>query len=166
MGAFFYTLEQKRVAKPQIERGDGYLSCHVSPNTTGIPLGTVGSFVKDHRSPFQERWGGWYVTGTHGKARHMGNVGVKDPSRPEALDREAGANVTNRKGLMDTRPYFSRHSDIVELMVLEHETKMHNLFTRSGYEVRAALTLQGEMNKVRYLLFRDEPRLESPVRGT
>ncbi|HEY3441694.1 MAG TPA: hypothetical protein VGK29_13105 [Paludibaculum sp.] len=204
-GGFFYTLEQKRVAKPQIERGEGCLSCHVSPNTTGVPghlvrsvypdatgfpLGTVGSFVTDHRSPFAERWGGWYVTGTHGNARHMGNVVVKDQSKPEALDREAGANVTSLQGLVDTRPYLSPHSDIVALMVLEHETKMHNLFTRAGYEVRAAQTLQGEMNKalgrpaeeisestarrienaaeilVRYLLFLDEPRLESPVRGT
>ncbi|MBL0161675.1 MAG: hypothetical protein IPP47_32140 [Bryobacterales bacterium] len=204
-GGFFYTLEQKRVTRPQIERGDGCLGCHVSPNTTGVPghlvrsvypdaagfpMGTVGSFVTDHRSPFAERWGGWYVTGTHGKARHMGNVVVKDPGKPEALDREAGANVTSLQGLVDTRPYLSPHSDIVALMVLEHETKLHNLFTRAGYEVRAAMTLQGEMNKamgrpadelsestarrienaaeilVRYLLFLDEPRLESPVRGT
>ncbi len=204
-GAFFYTLEQKRVAKPRIERGDGCLGCHVSPNTTGIPghlvrsvypdtagfpLGTVGSFVTDHRSPFSERWGGWYVTGSHGRARHMGNVVVRDPGRPEALDREAGANVMSLQGLVDTRPYLAPHSDIVALMVLEHQTKLHNLFTRAGYEVRAGLTLQGEMNKalgrpagemsesttrrienaaeilVRYLLFLDEPRLESPVRGT
>lgn len=204
-GGFFYSLEQKRVAKPRIERGDGCLGCHVSPNTTGIPghlvrsvypdaagfpLGTVGSFVTDHRSPFRERWGGWYVTGTHGRARHMGNVVVKDTNRPEELDREAGANVTSLQGLVDTRPYLTAHSDIVALMVLEHQTKLHNLFTRAGYEVRAALTLQGEMNKTlgrpagemsestarrienaaeiltRYLLFVDEAKLESPVRGT
>lgn len=204
-GGFFYTLEQKRVPKPRIERGDGCLGCHVSPNTTGIPghlvrsvyaeasgfpMGTIGSFITDHRSPLLERWGGWYVTGTHGQARHMGNVVVRDLSRPESLDREAGANVTSLEGLVDTRPYLSPHSDIVALMVLEHQTKLHNLFTRAGYEVRAALTLQGEMNKalgrppgevgestarrienaaeilMRYLLFLDEARLVSPVRGT
>jgi hypothetical protein len=204
-GGFFYMLEQKRVAKPQIERGEGCLGCHVSPNTTGIPghlvrsvypdskgfpMGAVGSFITDHRSPFRERWGGWYVTGTHGTARHMGNVVVRDQGKPEALDREAGANLTSLQPLVDTRPYLSPHSDIVALMVLEHQTKLHNLFTRAGYEVRAALTLQAEMNKtlgrpagemsesasrrienaaeilVRYLLFLDEAPLESPVRGT
>ncbi len=194
-GAMFFSIEQKRAARPELERGDGCLQCHATPNTTGVPGHLVrsvhtdpqgfvdteaSSYVTDHRSPFLERWGGWYVTGTHGGARHMGNA----PSG------EAAGNVVSLKKYFDTTRYLTPHSDIVALMVLEHQTKLHNLFTRAGVEARAALLVQAEMNQVmkrpagelsdttarqldhaaeiltRYLLFADEAPLQSPVRGT
>ncbi|MBI5084502.1 MAG: hypothetical protein HZB13_07890 [Acidobacteria bacterium] len=204
-GGMFFTILQKKTAKPRLERGDACLQCHVSPNTTGIPghlvrsvyadpegypLMTTGSFVTDHRSPFAERWGGWFVTGTHGRMRHMGNVQVADRDNPEKFDRETGANLLSLDKRFDVSRYLTPHSDIVALMVLEHQTKLHNLFTRAGFEVRSALILQAEMNKalgkpeaemsdstrrriensaeilVRYLLFADEFKLDSPVKGT
>ena len=42
----------------------------------GRAMPQLGSFMIDHRSPLEQRWGGWYVTGTHGAARHMGNAMV------------------------------------------------------------------------------------------
>jgi len=156
----------------------------------GYPYTTTNSFVTDHRSPFRERWGGWYVTGTHGGMRHMGNVVARDDKRPTVLDREAGANVLDLSKLFNVKPYLSPHSDLVALMVLEHQTKMHNIMTRAGYEVRSALQLDAEMKKMlgekggelgesaqrrvdraaeilaRYLLFSDEAPLTSPVAGT
>ena len=167
----------------------GHLVRSVYSDPQGYPMTNIGSFVTDHRSDFRERWGGWYVSGTHGSARHMGNVVSRDSKKPEVIDREAGANLTVLPKVIDLSRYLDKNSDIVALMVLEHQTKMHNLITRAGFEVRSAMLLQAEMNKtlkqapenisesnlrriynaaeilVRYAMFADEPPLESPVRG-
>lgn len=208
-GAIFYTLEQQATEKPKFERHDDCLQCHASGNTLGVPGHLIRSvtvdaegqplfigsgFITDHRSPFPERWGGWYVTGTHGSERHMGNVIVKDRSRPDHFDTEAGANITSLSKLgVDVGPYVAPHSDIVALMVLEHQTRMHNLITRVSFETRLALDWQESMEKsfgkdvnqpsrwsdstqrrifgpaetlLRYMLFVEEPPLRSPVQGT
>ena len=187
-GAIFYTLSQRRADKPRFVRHlDDCLKCHVTlntmmvpgnivrsvyPDTTGEPLLEGGSFITDHRSPLSQRWGGWYVTGTHGAQRHMGNVVAKNARRPERLETAAGANVTDLKGHVNTAPYLSLHSDLVALMVLEHQTRMHTLITRVGYEARVAerdTTGWTEKNVdvlLRYLLFADETRLTEPVQGT
>ena len=33
-----------------------------------------GTSLVNHRTPLTERWGGWYVTGTHGAQTHRGNL--------------------------------------------------------------------------------------------
>jgi hypothetical protein len=204
LGGVFFSLRQQKSDKPRFERGDQCLQCHASAMTTGVPghlvrsvytdpegypVTTTNSFVTDHRSPFSERWGGWYVSGTYGAMRHMGNVLSKDVKRPEAIDREAGANLTDLSKLFDVKPYLTPHSDVAALMVLEHQTKVHNVIVRAGFEARAALQLDAEMKKLlgesgaalgentrkriaraadilsRYLLFADEFPLTSPVRG-
>ncbi len=155
-----------------------------------MPLFQAGGFISDHRSPLAQRWGGWYVTGTHGSERHMGNVVVEDRDHPNELDREQGANLTDLKSRIDTGAYLAPSSDIVALMVLEHQTRMTNLITRVGWETRLALSDQRAINLsfkepedqlrdsvrsridhaaealVKYMLFRDEALLEAPVKGT
>lgn len=205
-GAMYYTLAQRLSQRPQFvrDRGD-CLSCHASSRTWDVPGHIVrsvytapdghphfgaGTFRTDHSSPFSERWGGWYVTGTHGALRHMGNVVAGDAERPELLDREAGANVTDLTSIVDTKPYLTHHSDLVALMVLEHQADMHNLITRANYDARRALRDGRIMNQMlnepedhisdstrrrienagqrllKYLLFVDEAALAEPVRGT
>ena len=110
------------VPKARIDRRDECLQCHASGGTlgvpglvvrsvfverTGMPLFHAGGFVTDHRSPLAQRWGGWYVTGTHGAARHMGNVFAEDRDHPDELDREQGANVTDLKGRIEPGMYLS-----------------------------------------------------------
>ncbi|MCA9054073.1 MAG: hypothetical protein KDA75_09570 [Planctomycetaceae bacterium] len=163
LGAVFYTLAQERVAQPQFLRDKGQcLTCHASSRTQGVPghlvrsvfadergqpqLGS-GTFTIDHTSPFEKRWGGWYVTGTHGAMRHMGNVLSKSRTHPEDLDREAGANVTDLAPHLHVDPYLRPTSDIVALMVLEHQSQMHNFLTRASYEARHAAHLDGIMNE-------------------
>jgi hypothetical protein len=205
-GAVFYTLSQDATHEPEFVRDRGQcIVCHASSRTLGVPGGLVrstfidpagqphygaGTFTTDHSSPFSERWGGWYVTGTHGSLRHMGNVVSADRSDPEKIDREAGANVTDLSGRFDVGPYRTRHSDIVALMVLEHQTQMHNHLTLASFETRLAEHYDQVMNAalqrpadyvsdstrrrvrvvgeklLRYLLFADEFPLTSPVRGT
>lgn len=203
-GMIFYTLDQDSGAKPQLIRRDECLQCHLSPRTTGVPgwivrsvypdssgmpLFQAGSFVTDHRSPFKERWGGWYVTGKHGAQLHMGNVYSQSKSEPD-MDFSKGANVTDLKWHFDTGAYLTRHSDIVALMVLEHQGRMQNLITRVGFDARMALRDQAALapllNKpgeeltdstrrrinlvadalVQYMLFAEEAPLAEPIEGT
>ena len=59
----------------------------------------------------------------------------------------AGANVTDLSPRFDTSPYLSPHSDIVALMVLEHQSLAHNLLTRADYSTRRALFEEQELNR-------------------
>ena len=120
----------------------------------------------------------------------MGNVFVTDESHPEKLDIEHGANLTDLTDRVKTKPYLSSHSDIVALMVLEHQTQMHNRITRANFTNRSAQHYDKVMNKalgrpddhysdsakrridtaakklVEYMLFADELQLTAPVAGT
>lgn len=205
-GAVFYTLRQQKADHPAFERQThDCLQCHVSsktqdvpghlvrsvfPDASGMPVFNAGTFNTSHESPLKDRWGGWYVTGTHGRQRHMGNVIVTDRQHPERLDIEAGANVTDLKPLIDTSPYLTADSDIVALMVLEHQVKLHNLITAANYHARMALHYEASINQalgrpadhlspstqrryqtpadklVKYLLFVEETPLTEPVAGT
>ena len=203
-GVIFYTLDQEKTLRPRFERRDQCLQCHQSggtlgvpglvvrsiyPERSGMPLFHAGTFVSDHRSPLKERWGGWYVSGTHGSAHHMGNAIVPDPDKPDRLEIEGTQNLTDLLFKFDTGAYLAPTSDIVALLVLEHQTRMTNLITRVGFETRLALHMQAGMNQARnepastmsestkrridlaveelvgYMLFQDETPLEAKVKG-
>ena len=154
LGAVFYTVHQSQAARPEILRDRSLcLICHASPKTKGVPGYfirsvfpqtnghpelSLGSRTVDHGTPFVERWGGWFVTGTHGGMRHHGNM-VVTSADPLDVDLEKGANCTQLEDLIRTRPYLQPTSDIVALMVLEHQTQMHNLITRASYVARQAI---------------------------
>ena len=168
----------------------GHLVRSVYPEESGQPAFNAGTFSTSHESPMNERWGGWYVTGTHGKQLHMGNVLVTDRKAPEKLDTSAGSNVTDLSSKFDTSPYLTPHSDLVALMVLEHQVKMHNLITLANYQTKMALHYSRAINKalgepedaisestarrfqgpaedlVKYMLFIEEAPLSEPVKGT
>jgi hypothetical protein len=151
----FYTLDQRVVATPKlIRQTDKCTQCHgtsmtgdvpglmirsVHTDPTGMPVLTAGTSLTTQSSPLEERWGGWYVTGTHGDRRHMGNVTTRGRDDDGPLGVEAGANVTSLSDHFDAAPYLSPHSDIVALMVLEHQAEAHNLLTRLNYQARWAL---------------------------
>jgi len=162
-GEVFYTLEQQPEEKPRFVRDQGQCTvCHASSRTQRVPGGLVrsmfvnaggmphygaGTFNTDQTSPLSERWGGWYVTGTHGKMRHMGNVISKDRHKPESIDREAGANVTDLSELLPIDKYVTPHSDIVALMVLEHQLQMQNFLTLASHEARRSAHHDQVMNE-------------------
>src|SRR5205823_2947142 len=113
----------------------------------GQPILSSGSFRTDHSSPLAERWGGWYVTGTSGRHKHMGNMIARGPRGSEEPDNSGGVNVVDLKDRFTTALYPSPHSDIVALMVLEHQVGMLNRLARAGMETRMALHYEREMNK-------------------
>ncbi|MDA8744369.1 hypothetical protein N9N28_07045 [Rubripirellula amarantea] len=161
-GATFYTLKQTPKGTPEFVRDKGgCLSCHASSRTQNIPgylvrsvfsdaagrpkLGS-GTFTTDHTSDFKDRWGGWYVTGSHGKMRHMGNTLCTGDEH--TFDRESGANEDDLSERFRTDTYLTPHSDIVALMVLEHQTQMHNAIAAANYETRSALHQSFQMNEL------------------
>jgi hypothetical protein len=162
-GAIFYAAMQKPDAPtPLVRHNDQCLQCHSSSmtrgvpghlvrsvftDTKGMPIFHAGTFRTDDTSPLKERWGGWYVSGTHGKQRHMGNVCVVDDEHPEDTDFDQGANTTDLSHLFDTAKYLSVHSDIVALMVLEHQSAMHNCLTAANFEARLAAHQCAVMNE-------------------
>jgi hypothetical protein len=134
------------------------------PAPDGMPKLILGGFTTDQRSPFDERWGGWYVTGKSGALRHLGNtVFVSD-------DESKSIPVTIGK------PYLAPSSDIAALLVFDHQMHMSNLLTRVGWEARAGLNdkradLEGLLREaarelVDYLLFVDEVPLPGKVEST
>ena len=164
LGTTFYSIPQRPDKKPSFTRHtDSCLQCHASTLTDGVPGHIVrsvfpdedgqailraGTFRTTHSSPLEERWGGWYVTGTHGKQRHMGNSIAVEDDQNITIDKEAKANLPSLKKEIDTKPYLTEYSDIVALMVLEHQALIHNLITRAGFETRQALHDQAMMDEI------------------
>lgn len=190
-GVVFYTVDQKPQARPQFNRPSACLRCHVAYNTLhvpgmlvrsvfiapdGLPLAQFGSYDADDRTPFAKRWGGWYVTGTHGSMRHLGNAVVGKGDTPDTIVTDRTLNRSSIDAF-DAKGYLSSQSDIAALMVFEHQSFMINLITRVGWEARIAAAEQrldpaaGAMKEaiaelVDYALFADEQPLTAPVRGT
>ena len=191
-GIKLYALETGKVSKPSLARRDDCLQCHQGPVTLAVPGLLVSSvhpatgrpgeehgnaFMTDHRTPFAERWGGWYVTGTHGAQYHLGNnANLMDPIPPGASSRQGTQNLTSLEDKFDTSRYLAPGSDIVALLVLEHQTRMTNLMIRVGWDARIAqhdgkLESEGKQlnneieEMVAYMLFGDEDQLLEPVVG-
>lgn len=188
-GMIFYTLEAARTAKPQFSReAMNCLQCHMSPATLNAPGimvsslypgaesdGGVRGFATDHRVPLEERWGGWYVTGLHGKLHHRGNQPLDNFGAPLSSELPT-QNITSLADRIYTGAYLTQTSDIVALMTLEHQTRMSNLITRLGWESRIAIADEDENafrerldwdtdEFVAYMLFADEAPIPSPIQG-
>jgi hypothetical protein len=203
LGMVFYTLEQSADAPPAFQRRtNNCLTCHggartrnvpglqvrsVFPDTDGQPIIAAGSFLTNPSSPLSQRWGGWYVTGTHGDQTHLGNFTLAERKKPKQIENAAGQNVRNLSGYCDVTHYLSPHSDIVALMVLEHQTHAYNVLTQAAFEVRYAEHMLSQAvgdgvpaadhelmqsieraaeNLAAALLFAKEARLTSPIQGT
>jgi len=206
LGAVFYTVQQEQADRPRIVRqADNCLICHASSQTkevpghllrsvfvdaAGMPLLSAGTYRVDQSTPLENRWGGWYVTGTHGSQKHLGNLVFRGGDVPNQIDNTAGMNVTDLGTRIDASGYLTRHSDIIALMVLEHQTDAHNLIARANFSTRQAMHHQASLNRelnepvdhvwesttmrikaacepvVEYLLFSGEAPLTHPIQGT
>src|SRR5882672_2644211 len=195
-GVVFYAISQRPAERPQIVRSDSCLSCHETHDTLDVPgmlvrsvvtgtggetLTDFGDFVSDQRSPFEERWGGWFITGKTGSARHMGNVMLA----PDAVSgRVSGLPkpLATLDGKFNLEGYPSHFSDVAAVLVLNHQMKMINLLTRIGWETRIALDQVGKspldkqsverliaadaVDLAEYMLFVDEAPLPGKFEST
>ena len=205
-GVIFYTLDQQKADTPQFTRHEDCLACHLSWDTLGVPglfvlsafplpedkNAYASGFVSDHRASLELRWGGWYVTGRPGTVQHMGNVFSAKPAGsggPTTKPTDVTPELKSLDGQFDVEGYPSHFSDVVALMVLEHQTRMTNLITRVGWESRlasyeerttdaapltaprdrrdrAARVRDAAQDLVDYLLFVDEAPFAGKVQGS
>ncbi|MBV9865978.1 MAG: hypothetical protein JO316_11540 [Abitibacteriaceae bacterium] len=189
LGGVFYTLDQTQSKKPRLVRRNDCLECHATSKTMGVPGFVVrsltteadgsveynsGTGVVDHSIPLAERWGGWYVTGKFGGQAHLGNL-IGTPAFERYRKRPGlSNNVASLHPYFNTARYPSAHSDIVALMVLDHQTHMHNFITRLRYEALLRIARYGEVKYLesqidsflQYLLFTEEAPLTAPLQGT
>lgn len=206
LGTVFYTLDQNETESPKfLRQTDNCLICHASSRTENIPGHLIrslyvdaggqpkfsaGSYLIDQTTEWDKRWGGWYVTGTHGEMQHLGNLIIRSRDVPRPVDNSTGQNVTQLEEFFRTDHYLTPHSDLIALTVLAHQVKGHNLITRANFTTRQALHYQHSLNKdlgeppdhqwdsttrrirsasedlLEYLLFVGEAPLLAPISGT
>jgi hypothetical protein len=151
-GVVFYTLDQAAAA-PVFTRRTSCLTCHVSASTLDVPgmivrsntvgddgnvMPQTGSHDVNHQTPHPDRWGGWFVTSEdaappYAQMAHAGNItfsGRGDTSNQVFVD---WLNSSP-----ETRGYLSSSSDIVGLLVFDHQMHAINLLTRLNWESRVA----------------------------
>jgi hypothetical protein len=181
LGPVFYTLSQSPT--PAAERRVGLcLSCHDSYSMTGggVPRFITGSgytgkdgtivahegwILTSDRTPLRSRWGGWYVSGMHGEQVHLGNIAVDSVYDLEDLESLRNGNHTDLTGLLDVSAYLTDKSDIVALLVLEHQVTVQNAIVRLNWDARQHGQFDVEP-LVRALLFAGTPGFTDPVSGT
>jgi hypothetical protein len=117
---------------PRFIVGSGYTG------TTGMLVSHEGWILISDRTPLKSRWGGWYVTGRHGSQVHLGNMVIKSLDDFERLEELRVGNLETLDGLVDTQPYLANTSDIVALLVLQHQIEIQNRITRLSYDARSA----------------------------
>jgi hypothetical protein len=195
-GVAFYTLDRSKTDKPHfVRRSSECLGCHglasrwapgmmVASYSTG-PGGKVLNLdpsrlfpLTDDRTPFETRYGGWYVTGTTGTMRHRGNV-TFDELKPWEVP-AGGLNITSLADRIDLKRYLEPGSDIVSLLTLEHQAGFVNLITRINAQYRSLDKGDGAPGQratskdidesvdelIAYMTFKNEVPLPSPVKGT
>ena len=202
LGAVFYTLNQEKTAHPSFERQTHTcLQCHDSSSSTGgVPGFIMRSVVTDRygypvasgagattdQTPLEDRWGGWYVTGTMGNLPHKGNVFAPVLSHEMGNAQSylartklvSNGDVESLAARFDTEPYLAPHSDAVALLLLAHQAVVHNLITLANFEARkaaytggadgaATATVTAAADRLaRAMLFVKAARFTAPVKGT
>lgn len=198
LGTVFHLIDTRQPDPARIVARDTSvcLSCHATGRTEGVPgvlirsvhpdaagqlLLHLGTELIDARSPIPVRWGGYYVTGSS-SLPHLGNRVFRDDEVPD--DGETPQHRTLH-GIIPVEKYLRPTSDIVSLMVLEHQCRVHNLLVAASMEYRriawfrnsipgapaeddgrlekAAASMAGKITDA--LLFRDEADIGGGVEG-
>ena len=187
-GVVFYTLDQA-AATPVFIRQTSCLTCHVSRTTLDVPgmiarsntvgedgnlMPQTGSQNVNHQTPHPDRWGGWFVTSEdaappYAQMAHRGNITFS-----------GRGNTSNQvfvdwlNSSPDSRGYVSSSSDIVGLLVFDHQMHAINLLTKLNWESRVSAS-DGDADAVHgrlrplvyeladYLLFADEAPPLAPL---
>ena len=91
----------------------------VFPDATGQPIFKAGTTVVDQATPMEDRHGGWFVTGS--KSTFRGNRVFAETER--------GADKGRIFDMDDIRDidYVGEGSDVVALLILQHQSELHRL---------------------------------------
>lgn len=169
LGMVFHLLkltQRQENRPPELARERSCLDCHagsanhdlpgllvrsVYPSESGLPLLEAGTFHTRPSSPIAERWGGWYVTGEVEDESHLGNAIAEAAAGrvgEVALKPLAEAKINKLDDFFNTSPYLNGgESDVVALMVLEHQTGVHNILVEANLTEQATRHRHIEMQK-------------------
>ena len=183
LGAIFYLLDVPINGKAMnIERTKRCMNCHAGDETGHVPGLVIKSVIpgpnggsldayrinqSGHGIPFDERFGGWYVTGEHGITNHLGNFTGKLAAGQMTLI----PNPPGQRFRADKYPVAT--SDILPHLLQEHQAGFVNRAVEATYRARTiAFISDGKLNAeqtreldeqarilTRYLLFADEVTL-------
>jgi hypothetical protein len=178
-GLAFYTLDNSKPGTPRLEEegarctvchglvnnvAPGWIVANITATADGMPqiANPAHPFdITDQTRPFEDRWGGWYVTGTSENMRHLGNVTAPDPQQPFELPAEGGRTLASLSGRFDPSHALKATSDIVALMTLEHQTGFINRVDVLNTKYSDA----GLDDLVTYMTFANEVPLPGPISG-
>jgi hypothetical protein len=195
LGGIFYIFKapDERHPLPTLERRDSCLGCHAGGPTSFLPglmvrslhttedgrsLGEAGPHNGGHHTPFEKRWGGWYVTGAPDGMQHLANLYSTREDEPVRIAADR---------ILPAGTHLTPGSDVLPMMLHDHQCVAVNAFMEANYRIRTALhaaggdkpvaeraipenakeTAETQTEKlVRFLLFADEARLPAPVTGS
>ena len=182
LGAVFYIFDPPREGAPvRVERSERCMNCHAGDDTGRVPGIIVKSVVPGpaggsltafrlgetgHGIPFDQRFGGWYVTGRNAISPWGNIVGRFAAGQLEKTTIAPGT-------LFDFARYPVATSDILPQLLHEHQAGFVNRVVEAGYRARtylhadrgrltashAALLDEQARLVTRYLLFADEAPL-------
>lgn len=133
-------------ATARTENVPGVLIRSVYPGEDGQPILSLGSHDVNDETPIEDRWGGWYVTG-RSALPHLGNRQFDEDS--DRVPRMTSLDTVSEK--VDASRYLTATSDIVALMVLEHQVKLHSLLNAAGMNYRRSIHLMRALDPEREL---------------
>ena len=177
LGPVFYAFDPRGTAGSarKFERDSDCLRCHggtfvrgvpgvfarsLVPDDSGEPLLRHGSELVDDETPFEKRWGGWYVTGYTGSENHRGNA-FGSEAGDDLVFRLNQQRPTELSRFFDTAAYLRDTSDAAALLVFEHQLAMQNSLTRAGQSCRKMLEYQRSLQKTLNDPVTDEPSYDS-----
>ncbi len=177
LGPVFYSFDPQaaRGATRTFVRDSDCLRCHggtfvrgvpgvfarsVISTDSGEPLLRHGSEIVDDETPFENRWGGWFVTGYTGKTNHRGNA-FGSESGDQLVFNLSDKRPADLTDFFDTSRYPAKTSDVVALLVFEHQMGVQNSLTRAAQGCRKMLEYQRSLQKALNDPVTDEPSYDS-----
>lgn len=183
LGGIFYIFPIPRAGEAvQPERSARCMNCHSGADSRYVPGlvlqsvvpapggGSLDAFRKEetgHQIPYDQRFGGWYVTGQGALTNHWGNLIGR------MRDGEISKQMIEPGERCDFGKYLLPKSDLLAHLLLEHQAGFVNRVVEASYRTRYLLhTSEGRLKAaqnaeldaqarelVRYILFAEEPPL-------
>ena len=149
-GVFYFQRPLDDQEQPIFHREESCLGCHAGSATNFLPgllarsvfsdgngrsLKSVNTFERiGHQVPFEERWGGWLVSGQVGAAKHMGNALASVEGRKPKLH-----PAKQPSEFFDPDLHLRADSDVLAMLLHDHQISMHHWMMEAHYRVRQGL---------------------------
>ena len=147
LGPVYYFVGSDRAGGLKIERDTNRcMTCHATSRTENVPGLLIRSVYADEsghpllhfgttdvadETPLAKRWGGYYVTG-RSDLPHLGNRTFTENGEANPHESE----LHDLRAQLDVSKYLCPTSDIVSLLVLEHQCRMHTLLNAATLNYR------------------------------